>query len=326
MSLLYENTKCPVCDKVFEPDDDIVTCPDCGTPHHRECYNAKGHCANKELHKEGFVFKRTPPVQNEESSSAQAKEDDANKRYPIGSYYEPDAKLKDQKTKSDYAPSYNLIRTDEKGRIKIDKDLDGVLLADASTVVGMNSRYYIQNFIKNRRISWNWSAFVFGPYYLFFRKMHLQGIMFMALQLVCRLIVSVIYSKQIYAFSNLYLQLFKIDDLNEKVEFMSKLYQSSEFEAYKPAAIIFFVCLLLIRIVIGLIANSVYCKKVLNIVQDVDEKVNSGKVFSFNPLMGTEMNMNQSEMRKLFLSKQGGVSIIAPMLAYTVFYLVTTII
>ena len=29
---LYENQKCPVCGVAFKSGDDIVTCPECGTP------------------------------------------------------------------------------------------------------------------------------------------------------------------------------------------------------------------------------------------------------------------------------------------------------
>ena len=33
---LYENNSCPVCGKQFQPGDDIVTCPECGTPYRKE--------------------------------------------------------------------------------------------------------------------------------------------------------------------------------------------------------------------------------------------------------------------------------------------------
>ena len=32
---IYNNCVCPVCKKQFEDGDDIVVCPECGTPHHR---------------------------------------------------------------------------------------------------------------------------------------------------------------------------------------------------------------------------------------------------------------------------------------------------
>ena len=49
----YKNEKCPVCNQEFKDGDDIVTCPVCGTPHHRECYKKIGHCFNEDKHAEG---------------------------------------------------------------------------------------------------------------------------------------------------------------------------------------------------------------------------------------------------------------------------------
>ena len=65
---LYENNKCPVCHKVFEEGDDVVSCPECGTPHHRECYKSIGKCANKDLHETDFVYNRNENEVAEENS------------------------------------------------------------------------------------------------------------------------------------------------------------------------------------------------------------------------------------------------------------------
>ncbi len=37
----FEGYICPVCMKKFTETDDIAVCPECGTPHHRECYLKK---------------------------------------------------------------------------------------------------------------------------------------------------------------------------------------------------------------------------------------------------------------------------------------------
>ncbi len=52
----YSDYKCDGCGNVFSESDDIVVCPECATPQHRECYNEKGGCVNAHLHSEGFQW------------------------------------------------------------------------------------------------------------------------------------------------------------------------------------------------------------------------------------------------------------------------------
>ncbi len=56
---------CPVCGRIFEENDDIVVCPECGTPHHRECYRAEGKCANFMRHQENFRWSADNSSQSE---------------------------------------------------------------------------------------------------------------------------------------------------------------------------------------------------------------------------------------------------------------------
>ena len=53
----YRGQHCPICGKEFCDGDDIVVCPECGTPYHRECYKTAGHCVNEERHGESFEWK-----------------------------------------------------------------------------------------------------------------------------------------------------------------------------------------------------------------------------------------------------------------------------
>lgn len=52
----YTGKKCIICNKEFTDKDDIVVCPVCGTPYHRECYNKVGKCINTELHEKGISW------------------------------------------------------------------------------------------------------------------------------------------------------------------------------------------------------------------------------------------------------------------------------
>ena len=56
--------KCPVCNKQFKEGDDIVVCPECGTPHHRECYEQEEHCFYQDKHSQNFSF------ENDQSDSS----------------------------------------------------------------------------------------------------------------------------------------------------------------------------------------------------------------------------------------------------------------
>ena len=80
---LYENEICPVCEKPFQEGDDVVTCPDCGTPHHRECYDKLGRCENQNLHGTGFVYKRTDTQETKQHESFEAPEINSREEYYI---------------------------------------------------------------------------------------------------------------------------------------------------------------------------------------------------------------------------------------------------
>ena len=57
----YYNYRCPVCEKPFDKDSEIVVCPVCGTPHHRECYDINNRCFYEDKHAEGFDFRAENP-------------------------------------------------------------------------------------------------------------------------------------------------------------------------------------------------------------------------------------------------------------------------
>lgn len=52
----YKNCRCVSCNNIFTETDDVVVCPVCGSPHHRECWMNEGKCANNELHADGFEW------------------------------------------------------------------------------------------------------------------------------------------------------------------------------------------------------------------------------------------------------------------------------
>lgn len=55
--MIYKDTACPGCGRPLTENDDVVVCPECATPQHRECYEKENKCVNTHLHAEGYEWK-----------------------------------------------------------------------------------------------------------------------------------------------------------------------------------------------------------------------------------------------------------------------------
>ena len=73
----YSDYKCDGCGRVFQNDDDIVVCPECATPQHRECYKEKGGCVNAHLHAEGFQWQGEKQLSEKPVQVAEEKKETA---------------------------------------------------------------------------------------------------------------------------------------------------------------------------------------------------------------------------------------------------------
>ena len=194
----YKKYKCPVCNKQFKDGDDIVVCPECGTPHHRECYKLTGHCVNQGLHKSGYSFidsEKEKLKAEEQKETAKSFEGEYSGDY----YYSPDddfvaqAKKEVQEKKQASTDNDNpdggffsipTIQVDE-SFYKMRGTIDGLSISDIAATVRTNVSRFIQIFKKQsktkKKAGWNWAAFFFGSFYLLFRKMYKQGAAFFCL-------------------------------------------------------------------------------------------------------------------------------------------------
>ncbi len=55
--------ECQLCKKTLGPTDDVVICPDCGAPYHRECFQKNGKCVYESRHGGGFEYKPSGAIQ-----------------------------------------------------------------------------------------------------------------------------------------------------------------------------------------------------------------------------------------------------------------------
>lgn len=184
---------CPYCGEKFSEGDDIVVCPECGTPHHRACYKEHSACANESLHSETFEWKSAviPTSQKQESSAERASEttvcahcgseNPENSRYCLHC----GAPLSDEQPKTEIRkPSYEEFQR-ERERIFTEKfsSFEGVSAKEASVFVRSNVGYFLPRFAafsKGAKFDTNFSAFIFSYFYLFYRKMYGLGIAVLA--------------------------------------------------------------------------------------------------------------------------------------------------
>lgn len=346
---LHENEKCPVCDKLFTPEDDIVICHKCGTPHHRECYNRLGHCANADKHGEDFSYKAPNKTETTESSSSAFN--------PNNEYYQPNEGCADS-TKTVCKRCGREIEkntpfccycgekqmTDSQGSQPADspsvpyndfegnnEKIDGKSVKDVADTVKSNSTRFIKKFRKNRKVSWNWGGFFFNAYYLFFRKMYKEGIIALAVNLIATLVVNGVYVEQISAYStamnDLYNYLSTVDSsvLSESaVAYMQEL--QPVIDSVMPAFMILFAVRLVISVVIALFADRMYKFKVMSIIDKVDKNLEQGAQFGSIGNLDGSMNISQQQMKTLYLGKSGGISLFSPVIAYCVLDIITSLI
>lgn len=344
--LNYENYKCPVCQKQFKKDDDIVTCPECGTPHHRECYKLAGHCVNEGLHETGYSFlddeKKKEPKQEVNINKA-------SQEYTGDYYYTPDENIIEQAKKEvKQENSYNEENdnTSAKGfspfsTIQFDTDqykekgeIDGIGINDIAATIRSNVPRFIGIFKKQsaskKRVGWNWSAFFFGSFYLLFRKMYKQGIAFLGLVLATVIggeAMILKYAPNYISAMQDFVNQYSTKPTSVTADDFQKVMSASDFSNAQIIVYILLGIILILRIIQAMFADSYYKTTVFNIIKKVGEQLDNGANFTQTTIFfGQGQQLNQDQMKRLYLGNKGGVSLFAPFMAYFIMYIIFTFI
>ncbi len=185
MSLNKANEKCAVCNAYLFEEDDTVYCPECGAPHHRDCYMAIGHCALEEYHGTDSQYKRPEPQKEEQEKTIQ---NDTVICGMCGASYDKEENI----CPNCNAPNITkaggrFVQFDFLGGVPAQMDLgNGVTANEAKKFVVSNTQRYIPkfaNFKSGKKASWNWLAFLTPCGWLMSRKMYLLGSIIGALQI-----------------------------------------------------------------------------------------------------------------------------------------------
>lgn len=293
----YIGNKCPVCNQYFHADDDIVVCPECGTPHHRACYEQEGHCHNEPLHKQGFDY--TAPREDTDTELIKrcpscGKENDRESFFCkyCGSPLSPDKTQSDNNRNYrqedaanpfgyDQGGAYGVPFLDPLGGVPNDTDLgDGVTAGEAAKYVKQNTPYFIRVFsnIKNfNKSKFNFAAALFMGGYMLYRKMYKLGAIFAALQLA--FMITEIYLN--LAFSSLFVEFAKAySDATDTASLVSNISQFMNSVSTTDLLILYLptfldIIRIIMMIVIGLCFNRLYmnhCKKqIIRIKTDAEQ-------------------------------------------------------
>lgn len=341
----YKKYKCPVCNKQFKDGDDIVVCPECGTPHHRECYKLTGHCVNQGLHKSGYSFidsEKEKLKVEEQKETAKSFEGEYSGDY----YYSPDddfvaqAKKEVQEKKQASTDSDNTdggffsiptIQVDE-SFYKMRGTIDGLSISDIAATVRTNVSRFIQIFKKQsktkKKAGWNWAAFFFGSFYLLFRKMYKQGVAFFCLAMTSIIageaFILKFAPKYVSAVQDFVTQYASNPSGISTADAQKLLTTSDAINAQKIVYIILAVMLLL-RIIEAIFADYFYKGTVASIIKKVTQQLDEGASFSQAALFfGQDKELDQTQMRHMYLANKGGVTLFAPFLAYFIMYILVT--
>lgn len=328
----YTKEQCPVCGKEFEDGDDIVVCPDCGTPHHRQCYKDNRGCANDGKHGDGFVWKNSVPQPQPQSQPEPPKKE----AFPFGGgfFQDPQRPTEDEGHKVIFCPNCGkenpaeeptctncgarLYNTQNGGRpfvppiqlpnmanqqfvngaVQI-SPLDTIgenTVCDTAEFIGVNANKYIPKMYKmekeKKKLSWNWAAFFFGPYWFFYRKIISVGVILMAITLVFSGFCTTERAIQKYSALNQVEQnVFTGEATREEA-------QNALLDYVKlPETLINFAATVLIHCYCGIMGNYHYKKK-------TEKDIKNIKQVSQNP-----------EQYRINLFRRGGVSATMVMLA-----------
>ncbi len=184
----YTGEKCFHCAVEFSDSDDVVVCPECGTPYHRECYKESGTCTNHALHESGGSWKSEAAVKDEKpqtelhrvcTACMHSNPIDAEKCEACGTEF---SKLNtiDGENPDIGGMFGGIDPTKQYLGYNPDEDFEGAKLKEVAQFVDSNTFYYLPLFKRMKdlgsKVSFNFICLFFPYFYFANRKMWLWGV------------------------------------------------------------------------------------------------------------------------------------------------------
>ena len=208
----YYGCPCEGCGKPLTLQDDIVVCPDCGAPYHRDCYEKLGRCIHAPAHAAGYEWKfpyqeselctcpacgeRTLrsesvcrccgaalPPEGAQEPTDRADSDEHSEEFDYSTFY--------RQFQETGAPQVDPLRQTYQAAFGKEEVMDGIPCKDWADFIGPASPAYLSAYcrmqLSHTKTSMSFSAMLFGPFYFFYRKAWKPAFGFLAAELVVAL-------------------------------------------------------------------------------------------------------------------------------------------
>lgn len=311
----FNGLKCPACNTPLESDDDIVVCPICGAPHHRECYEESGHCYFEGKHKENFDYDEYIKEKEAQNQSAQEYENSytqSSKCQKCGTVNPPaafycnkcGAPLNFQQTSSTYqnqggaSPFGMGISFDPMAGMNPKEEIDdGVTAGETAKYIQTNTPYFLRIFANirdNNKSRFNFSAFLFTGGYMLYRKMYKLGTIFTIIVGGLILAALIIQTLPVFGWYEILESASKNIETNSIMESSRQIVDNISLLPFEKQ-IIFYLPLILsslrfpFMIIAGCITNKAYFKDCINKIKKIK----------------TETELSEQEINKKIKEKGG---------------------
>jgi len=336
LPMRYQNEPCCGCDVPLAPvADDIVVCPDCGAPMHRGCWQKKNACPLRGQHGEGFGWLPTIAEEiSEDDQPLDARLDETADgvicpecgcNCPPGTnvclecgvrfnefaqnlraQYERETQRREQLLRENF-PTYTVHGRE----VTMGDEVAGQPMEEIALQLRGTRRsvtHYLERFESDRKLSWNWAAFLvglLGPFWFFFRKLYQPGLLFGAVGLIATFAFLPTMGKVISGFETRYfpaaqrmLDSLRGSDTEGALEAQAESVQAFKDVVwrYRTALSIKAAQILLLAVAQGLLADTLLRRRIwANIARARED--------------GGEQRYGRHQM----LIRMGGISLFSPM-------------
>lgn len=307
----FTGCPCKVCQNLFREGDDIVVCPECGTPYHRSCYEANGKCINTTLHESGKSWQEMHRSKLLDRSCPNCHHINA----PDAAYCSICRTPINGREQEESAPDVNIMMpggasmrfniNDPCCGLPKDEQFDGERLDDVASYVRSNTLYYIPLFKRfketGRKLSFNLPCFLFPHLYFANRKMWPMAILSVLMLVLCK-IPSLLTSIQMAFTDKKMIKMYKEYGM-DVTELYGGLLEFIEenLSLIQTLDIIFYAVQLTFCVLMCVFANYLYYRHVIQKVK-------------------TTARTSAPQVRQMLLQRDGGTSIWGMLGAIALYY------